>query len=309
MISVVIPLYNKEKQIAKTLQSVLKQTFQDFEIVIVNDGSTDNSVAAVESIKDSRIRIINQSNEGVSAARNHGIVEAKYDLIAFLDADDEWDVDYLETIYYLYKKYPESSIYGTSYRLKNEVGITPIVLNKIFEDNDGLLFNYFDVAVISSPPLWTSAVAVKKELILKIGGFPVGVASGEDLITWARLAFYGVIAYSKIPHATYILPLIPSKENEPSDLQTTKDFVGVSLENLYLESSENKRKSIAKYISFWYKMRASINLDLGHKLPALKCAIKSLKYNKMNWKVYLFFPMLILPNSIVSKIIFKYRKL
>lgn len=309
MISVVIPLYNKEKQIANTLHTVLNQTFQDFEIVIVNDGSTDNSVTEVEKVQDSRIRIIHQQNAGVASARNKGIEEAKYDLVAFLDADDEWDIDYLETIYYLFKKYPESSIYGTSYRLKNEVGITSISLNKIFEGNDGILFNYFDVAVVSSPPLWTSAVAVKKEIILKVGGFPVGVTSGEDLITWARLAYNGVIAYSKIPHATYVVPLIPSKENEPIDLQTTKDFVGVSLERLYFESSKYKRKSIARYISYWYKMRASINLDLGHKISALKCVIKSLKYNNRNWKVYLFFPMLILPNSINSKIILKYRKL
>lgn len=83
MISVVIPLYNKEKQIKRTLQSVLTQTFQDFEIVIVNDGSTDNSTIEVEKIKDSRIRLIHQENAGVSAARNKGIEEAKYELIAF----------------------------------------------------------------------------------------------------------------------------------------------------------------------------------------------------------------------------------
>ena len=78
MISVVIPLYNKEKQIKRTLQSILAQTFQDFEIVIVNDGSIDNSIIEVEKVKDSRIRLIHQKNTGVSAARNKGIEEAKY---------------------------------------------------------------------------------------------------------------------------------------------------------------------------------------------------------------------------------------
>lgn len=106
MISVVIPLYNKEKQIAKTLQTVLDQTCQDFEIVIVNDGSTDGSVGEIKKITDSRIRLINQKNGGVSAARNRGIEEAKGEHIAFLDADDMWNRDYLKTINYLIKNIP-----------------------------------------------------------------------------------------------------------------------------------------------------------------------------------------------------------
>ena len=88
MFSVVIPLYNKELSIINTIQSVLDQTFQNFEIVVVNDGSTDRSVEMVEQFNDPRIRIINKSNGGVSSARNRGIQEAKYELVAFLDADD-----------------------------------------------------------------------------------------------------------------------------------------------------------------------------------------------------------------------------
>jgi glycosyltransferase involved in cell wall biosynthesis len=83
MFSVIIPLYNKELSISNTIQSVLDQTFQNFEIVIVNDGSTDNSVKEVEKFDDKRIRLIHQENKGVSAARNRGIEEAKYEWIAF----------------------------------------------------------------------------------------------------------------------------------------------------------------------------------------------------------------------------------
>ena len=104
MISVVIPLYNKEKSIASTLRTVLNQTFSDYEIVIVNDGSTDGSVEEIEKVQDDRIRLVHQPNAGVSAARNRGIEEAKGELNAFLDADDEWKPDYLATQYHLFQR-------------------------------------------------------------------------------------------------------------------------------------------------------------------------------------------------------------
>lgn len=95
MISVVIPLYNKAHTIVNTLSTVINQIYTDFEIVIVNDGSTDNGVnTIVQHFSDPRIRIINQPNAGVSAARNRGVQESIYQYIAFLDADDEWHPDY-----------------------------------------------------------------------------------------------------------------------------------------------------------------------------------------------------------------------
>lgn len=99
MISVIIPLYNKAHTIVNTLNTVLNQTYQNFEIIIVNDGSTDNGIEVIkQNFNDSRIRIINQSNAGVSAARNRGIQESHGTWISFLDADDEWMPDYLETV-------------------------------------------------------------------------------------------------------------------------------------------------------------------------------------------------------------------
>lgn len=95
--SVVIPLYNKRETIGNTLRSVMAQTFGNFEVVIVDDGSTDGSVDVIcECFNDSRIRIITQKNGGVSAARNHGIEKAHGEWIAFLDGDDEWMSTYLE---------------------------------------------------------------------------------------------------------------------------------------------------------------------------------------------------------------------
>lgn len=88
MVTIIIPLYNKEKSISMTVASVLAQTYRDFELLIVNDGSTDRSLQEISKFHDDRIRVIEQMNQGVSTARNRGILEAKGEWILFLDADD-----------------------------------------------------------------------------------------------------------------------------------------------------------------------------------------------------------------------------
>lgn len=109
-ISVVIPLYNKEKSIARTIKGILAQTYHDFEIVIIDDGSTDRSVDVVKSISDERIKLFSQPNAGPSSARNAGVRKALADWIVFLDADDEITEDALEYYVYMIKRYPTLDI-------------------------------------------------------------------------------------------------------------------------------------------------------------------------------------------------------
>lgn len=112
MISVVIPLYNKEHTITRTLGTVLNQTYKDFEVVIINDGSTDNGVSVIQNFStDSRIKIINQSNQGVSVARNEGVRNATYEYVAFLDGDDEWLPNYLSKMYEAIQKFPNAGLF------------------------------------------------------------------------------------------------------------------------------------------------------------------------------------------------------
>jgi glycosyltransferase involved in cell wall biosynthesis len=117
-ISVVIPLYNKGFIISETLNSVLAQTFKDFEVIIVNDGSTDNGFEIVSQYTDNRIRLYNQENKGAAAARNLGIEKATGELIAFLDADDYWYPNHLEELFKLYTDLPNCGIYGSRYFMK-----------------------------------------------------------------------------------------------------------------------------------------------------------------------------------------------
>ena len=299
MISVIIPLYNKEKHIANTLQTVFAQTFQDFEIVIIDDGSTDDSVEKVNEIKDSRIRLIHQENAGVSAARNKGIAEARHDYIAFLDADDEWKPEYLEKQIDLIHRFPECQVYACAYELKAKEKITPISLNKIlFQDEKGILTNYFEVASCSHPPLWTSAVVLKKEAIQSIGGFPVGIKAGEDLLTWSRLAVKYKIAYNKKPLASFVLDNSSSK---PRRDPATKDVVGEKLKELYQNYSQEK--GLKQYISLWHKMRASIYLRLNERKQALVEIQKALCYNPFNMKLYIYLLLVFAPAVAHQKIL------
>lgn len=305
MISVVIPLYNKEKQIRRTLQSVLAQTFQAFEIVVVNDGSTDNSAIEVEKVKDPRIRLIHQRNAGVSAARNKGIEEAKYELIAFLDADDEWTTEYLTMQFKLYQMYPACSVYACNYKHRDENGnISNTVIRRLpFQKKDGILSNYFEVASYSHPPVWTSAVMVRKKTIQSIGGFPINATSGEDLITWAKLSTITQIAYSTEPLAIYNMGEGYILTNTPPRTQDEGDPVGNELKILLSKTSGKTRRDLKKYISLWHKMRASTDIRYNFKKKAIKECLLSLKYNPMNRKVYLFLIISILPFRVKKYII------
>ena len=299
MISVVIPLYNKENRIENTLQSVFNQTFQDFEIVIVNDGSTDKSVERVKKWDDDRIRLIEQENQGVSAARNRGIAESSYDLIAFLDADDEWKPEYLQAQYELFCKYPQCSVFACNYELKNTNGqIKPTIIRKLpFAGTDGILTNYFEAASCSHPPICSISIMVKKEAILSVGGFPAGVKSGEDLLTWARLAVEYKIAYNKTSLASFVLEISSAPRRTPSK----EDIVGSELKKLYQKNPPVP--GLKTYISLWHKMRASVFMRLSDRKNALKEILIALKYNICNLKLYIYLLLVFLPKALQNKIL------
>ena len=297
MISVVIPLYNKESQINQTIQSVLRQSFQDFEIVVVDDGSTDNSVSEVQRFDDPRIRTISQTNAGVSAARNHGIAEAKGEFIALLDGDDVWKTDYLATQSALTEKYPECDVFATDYEFHSTNGrITPTILNRLpFDSEDGILINYFEVATHSHPPLWTSAVMFRKSTIESLGGFPMGIKSGEDLLTWARLACRCKIAFSRKVGAIYNLGEGYDFSNLPPRRQDEGDPVGKELLRLYKSSPDI---NLRRYIGHWHKMRASVAIRYGSRLETLKESALSLHHYPANKKILPF-----IPNPLLKRII------
>ena len=306
MFSVVIPLYNKQQTIDRAVRSVLNQTVQDFEIVVVNDGSTDRGPEVVEAITDPRIRLVHQMNQGVSAARNRGVAESKAELTAFLDADDFWEPGFLEEISVLCGSYPGCGIYATRYSFCRGEDRWPAIvrlLSGLDEGDRGLLRDYFKVASISHPPVCSSATCVRKGALLEVGGFPVGVTSGEDLLTWARLAVRHPVAYSMRVQATFYLG---DSACEPAKLRRViekQDYVGMNLQALLAVCPEEQRVGMRHYLAHWHKMRTSVYLRLPNRRFALSALVRSMRFNVAQPKLLAYLALMVVPNRIRSRFV------
>lgn len=193
MFSVIIPLYNKERHIVDAVQSVLRQTYKKFEIIIVNDGSTDNSLNSLAMITDSRVKIISQKNAGVSAARNRGIENSKFDYLAFLDADDVWESIFLEEIIELIDVFPSAGWFATGYAYKEFGKVTEFIPHNLKGKKslvDFFKYSIFDLLI------HIGSTVIKRSSFDKVGVFPESVIYGEDQDLFARLALNYALAYS-----------------------------------------------------------------------------------------------------------------
>lgn len=201
MFSIIVPLYNKAEYIEKAIDSVLAQTFQDFELIIVNDGSIDNSLEKLKKYNDSRIKIISQNNSGVSTARNNGVASAKYEFVAFLDADDWWDANFLAEMKLLIENYSEAAIFGCNYfYVKN--GKSRVDYKGLGNDFLAGYIDYMDIYSKSfCVPFNCSFVVVRKSVFQKMGGFKFKLKFGEDFDLWIRIALQYKIAYLNKPLA------------------------------------------------------------------------------------------------------------
>lgn len=211
--SVIIPLYNKAAYIEKAIQSVLSQTFREFELIVVDDGSTDDSLKKLRvlsyELREGKqeqyreINIRNQENQGVSVARNNGVKLAKYDYIAFLDADDWWEPTYLEEMKRLIEAYPEAGIYGSGYYIVKNANkrIAPIGVESGFKQG---LINYCRAyAKTLCMPLWTGTTIIKKTIFDSEQGFKSNLKLGEDFDLWIRVAMKFPVAFLNKPLSNY----------------------------------------------------------------------------------------------------------
>lgn len=205
--SVVIPVYNKSAYIGETLQSVLNQSFDDFEIVVIDDESSDNSVEVIEAYHDNRIQLYKKKNGGVSAARNYGILKSNGEIICFLDADDIWKPDYLMRLSWLIEQYPEAGFFCGAYDIfyKEKNNIVKEKNLSFNESEDEIEIDYIKMSVLMFGSIaLTSAVAIRKSVLERMDmWFDERFCIGEDNDLWTRVSLITKAVYNKKPLMLY----------------------------------------------------------------------------------------------------------
>ena len=270
IISIIIPLYNGEKYISRTINSVLNQSFNDFEIIVVNDGSTDDGCNRVNDFSNPKITLVHQKNSGVSAARNKGIEIGKGEYFAFLDADDEWDEFFLEKLIHLTKKYPNAGIYTSGYRMVFPSGsnVEITLIEKLNKKETLLVSDYFHKAN-GGAFIQTSGVMIPRNVIKDLGPFIVGKQWGEDVEMWARIGLKYDIAYNTNILFTYHQTIIDKKPR-------LSEFPKYQLHLLMLENQIKSNTNIVQldqvknYIATqylrsiqWFVLNANKEVTLG----------------------------------------------
>lgn len=205
--SVIIPLYNKAPYVAKAIRSVLAQTFADYELIVMDDGSVDDSFSiALKSIEGrGNCHLYRQKNAGVSMARNNGVALSQGKYLCFLDADDWWEPTFLEEMSKLIEDFPEAGIYGTNYTIVNETKhktrVAKIGVDEGFEKG---YINYCRAyASTMYMPLTSISVAIPRGVFEEMDGFPKGIKLGEDFMLWIRIALKYKVAFLNKPLSYY----------------------------------------------------------------------------------------------------------
>lgn len=204
MFSVIIPLFNKTSSVVSTIQSVLAQSFSGFELIVVDDGSSDGSAEAVLSFSDARLRLIRKENGGVCSARNVGIKEARYEYLAFLDADDIWDEDYLLEQMHMIRDFPEAYMWGLNFAEMSDGKQIRTLETGLPSGFRGLVDNYFGIHGRVSDLFCSSSVVVRKSAFEKAGVFDECLKYSEDIDMWYRIIANFPVAFNDEYYAFYM---------------------------------------------------------------------------------------------------------
>ncbi|WP_052705039.1 glycosyltransferase family 2 protein [Flavobacterium sp. 316] len=292
LISVVIPLYNKDLIIKETLDSVLNQSFTDYEVIIVNDGSTDNSKKIVTTFSDNRIFLFNQSNKGAASARNLGIEKANGELIAFLDADDYWFPNHLEELVKLYYRFPNCGSYCSRYKIQNtKENFKNPYFKEISDNFYGIIPNYFRSNYPFKINITLNQV-IPKKILLEIGGFSKEITNGQDLELWTKIAIkYPIALHNKTTAIyNYYVPNSLSK----------KDIKQMKLMNFnQFRSEEIKNKDLKKFLDL-HRIFYAIHYKMAKENKLVNFYLGDVKRSNIPLKTKILF---LLPSFLLRKLL------
>ena len=273
MFSIIIPLYNKKRYIKTALESVINQDYKNFEIIIVDDGSTDGPYEVISPYlsKYNFIRYVYQENSGVSVARNGGGLLAKYDYVCFLDADDSWERNHLSSLCDLISKLPHCGLYSTQYR---RIEADREAVFPSLEDTYTAFDDLFSVLNKKKEPMvHTNSVCIPKHVFNEFGGFVPGEKIGEDTSLWYRIASYYSVGYINNVTTNYVLA------NSDAVRQFDNPYFKVNWSFLSFaegiikdaQVAHKKRKNIGKFINRYYHFLTRNFLLCGDKQSARRC--------------------------------------
>jgi len=312
MFSVVIPLYNKEKYILRAVESVLAQTYKDFELIVVDDGSTDNSLISIKDISDSRIRVIKQANQGVGAARNKGMTESHYKWIALLDADDAWSTNHLSELFNIIKEFPDSGIVSTKI-LELQDGKELSAVDE-YKSSSIRSVNYFFEASKKISVIHSSSVAIKKEVFNEIGGFS-NKKMGEDLEYWVKISLSYPVAISDKATSYYFRGTNGAMDSQET-VKKAKEFltlndispsINLIVNESKLKPSILKQKNIRRYINSRLYNGIKQSLYRGDIVSAKKISKLALPQAD---KIYIFaLAISVAPKVTLEKSIKSYKRI
>lgn len=308
MITVVMPLFNKADTVEQAIDSVLAQEGGGWELIVVDDGSTDDSVAKVMPYVGPKVQLIHQSNAGVAVARNRGLQQARGSHVAWLDADDWWQPDHLAQLQALQQKFPDAVLYGTGfYLLEPGGGVRPSQHRPAYESQpDGMVrirqlgLDLRDVGV----PFFTSSIMCERAALLGIGGFPAGVTAGEDWLTWLWMSCLGETALAVRPTVFYREP--PSVGAEHRRVPQHPDVVAIGAQRL-LETYPSERPSLRAFLSQWHRMRAMLFMELNHRGESLSELRRSWSLDHLRGRDIMSVFLLLLPVDAREVLLRHYR--